>query len=73
MSEDKLSRTPTHYTDYEGGGWIEWSYGPVSEKLLSQAWGVRDIGHLNGDDSVIFHSLMFDNGDTWDSLNGYRQ
>lgn len=75
-----MIETPTDYTTREGGDWLPWPFPkhvkPTNPDLLtSRPEGVRRIVMHVGPAAhcvIHVHSIKFDNGKAWDSINGWR-
>lgn len=64
---------PSYYTEREGGDWISWHWGPITESnwFLKRSRGV--ITMTAGDHLIQLHAVKFSDGREWDCKNGWRQ
>ncbi len=56
---------PIRYTEFEGGDWLPWTEGEVSDTALAQRAG--DTVVIN---NVRVHSLITRSGMRWDCVHG---
>ena len=59
---------PNRYTEFEGGDWLPWTEGEVSDIALAQRAG--DTVVIN---NVRVHSLVTRSGLRWDCVYGRRR